>query len=406
MSASKPRRPEAKFEPTRTPGIFKRGSRYVFSYRVDGKQRWESKRTLEAARNAKAARTTDLDRGEFDQQSRVPLREYATEWIERYRGRGKGGFRENTRDEYRRQLEQYVFAFFPAKIRLTEVTPKRVAEFIGWLCEQPSPRPRDKGAPLSDATVRNIMAPLRACLSTAVREGLIRSNPARESDLPHRAVIENGDEDQAKAMTREELATVLALIPERHRLMFRMLAATGLRISEAIALQWRHLYLDGSKPHAKVRRALVRGRMGPPKSKYGKREVPIGHDLVVALREHHRGSEWPRAEDLVFPSLAGTPLSPNNVASRALAPAAQEADLSWIGFHTFRHTCASMLFAEGRNAKQVQMWLGHHSPAFTLNTYVHLLGGDVGEPLAVPDGTIVTCPGFGAEARLAQIEVS
>jgi hypothetical protein len=45
----------ARLEKTRTPGIFKRGTRYVFSYRVDGKQRWESCRTLDEARRAKAA---------------------------------------------------------------------------------------------------------------------------------------------------------------------------------------------------------------------------------------------------------------------------------------------------------------------------------------------------------------
>ena len=55
--------------------------------------------------------------------------------------------------------------------------------------------------------------------------------------------------------------------------------------------------------------------------------------------------------------------------------------VGWAGFHTFRHTVASWLFAEGRNAVQVQRWLGHHSPSFTLDTYVHLLDGDVGEPL-------------------------
>ena len=48
----------------------------------------------------------------------------------------------------------------------------------------------------------------------------------------------------------------------------------------------------------------------------------------------------------------------------------------WAGFHTFRHTCASLLFARGCNAVQVQRWLGHHSAAFTLETYVHLLPGD------------------------------
>jgi hypothetical protein len=42
------------------------------------------------------------------------------------------------------------------------------------------------------------------------------------------------------------------------------------------------------------------------------------------------------------------------------------------------HTCAPILFAEGRNAVQVQRWLGHHSAALTLATYVPLLDGDLG----------------------------
>lgn len=59
--------------------------------------------------------------------------------------------------------------------------------------------------------------------------------------------------------TRRELATLLALLPERWRLFFWMLAATGLCISEAVALQWRHMQLDGSAPHVQVCRGVVRG---------------------------------------------------------------------------------------------------------------------------------------------------
>jgi integrase len=40
-----------------------------------------------------------------------------------------------------------------------------------------------------------------------------------------------------------------------------------------------------------------------------------------------------------------------------------------------------LLFERGANAKQVQRWLGHHSPAFTLETYVHLLDAGLGEAL-------------------------
>jgi integrase len=119
--------------------------------------------------------------------------------------------------------------------------------------------------------VRNVIAPLRACLATAVREGLIRSNPARDVDLPHRPTAEDSEGEDVRAMSRDELATLLALIPGDWQTFFRFLAGTGLRVSEAIALQWRHLELDGSAPHVKVRRAIVRGRMGPPKSRHGRR---------------------------------------------------------------------------------------------------------------------------------------
>jgi Phage integrase family len=53
---------------------------------------------------------------------------------------------------------------------------------------------------------------------------------------------------------------------------------------------------------------------------------------------------------------------------------------SWVGFHTFRHTCATVLFRRGWNAVQVQRRMGHHSPSFTLNVYVSLLDDDIPEP--------------------------
>jgi integrase len=368
----------AKLERTRTPGIFKRGSRYVFSYRVNGVQRWESCRTLEEARRAKAARQTDIGRGEFEERSRLTLREYATEWIERYHGRGRRGFRDDTRDDYRRQLGQYVFRYFPDRARLTDVTPSGIAGFVGWLCD-PS---KQDGRELADSTIRNIMAPLRACLATAVREGLIRSNPARDIDLPHRPTVEDDGED-VRALTREQLDVFLRIVHTRHRVFFQLLAATGLRISEAIALEWRHIELDGSSPHVKVRQRIVRGKIGVPKSRHSRRDVPISHTLVRALRSHQQQSEWRDATDPVFPTTTGTVMAPNNLSRRVLKPAAEEAGAPWAGFHTFRHTCATLLFAEGRNAVQVQRWLGHHSPAFTLATYVHLLDGDIGPPLEI-----------------------
>jgi integrase len=392
----------AKLERTRTPGIFKRGSRYVFSYRVAGKQKWESCRTLDEARRAKSARLTDIGRGEFEPRSRVTLHDYLTEWVERYHGTGRRGFREETRSEYRGLLGKYALRYFSAQLKLTEVTPSAVAGFIGWLCDPhaqaklehqikaeravaavkspPKALADDARRELADSTVRNALSPLRAALATARREGLVRHNAAAEVTLPHRATVEN-DEDRARPFPNGVMELVVQLVHSDHRLMFELLAVTGLRRSELLALEGRHLMLDGDTPHVKVRQRVRRRRteglvIGPLKSTYARRDLPVPVELADRLRALGVVGEQP-----VFRSSVGRMLDPDNLAERVLAPACAEAGVEWAAFHTFRHTVASRLFAEGRNAVQVQRWLGHHSASFTLDTYVHLLDADLGIPL-------------------------
>jgi integrase len=279
--------------------------------------------------------------------------------------------------------------FFGERERLTELTPRRIDQYGQWLRKQTKPAPttedKDRRVPLSDGTVKLIMAPLRACLSTAVAEGVIRSDPARDVKLPRQAVVESEDE-QVKAMSQKELAALAAALPKAWQLFFWFLTATGLRISEAIALEWRHVKLDAKQPHIEVRQALVKGHMGPPKSKYGRRDIPLDEALVDALRAHHRDSEWPGDRSPVFPAGNGKPLNPGNLYRRVLVPAREEAGLDWVGFHSFRQTAATLLFASGRNVKAVQKWLGHHSASFTLDTYIGLLDEDLGAGLKLPQG--------------------
>lgn len=73
-------------------------------------------------------------------------------------------------------------------------------------------------------------------------------------------------------------------------------------------------------------------------------------------------SQYGRDADPVFATPRGTPLDVSNLRRRVLRPAAQQAGLEPLGFHVFRHTCASLLFDAGRNLKQIQEWLRHHDP--------------------------------------------
>ena len=96
-----------------------------------------------------------------------------------------------------------------------------------------------------------------------------------------------------------------------------------------------------------------------------------------------------RPGDPVFGTTTGTPLRDENVRQRVLKPAGRRAGVPWVGFHTFRHTCASLLFEGGKDVKQVQEWLGHADPGFTLRTYVHLLDGGLGAADFLDDAVAV-----------------
>src|SRR3954463_15714123 len=162
-------------ERTRYPGIFRRGRSYVVVYRLDGRQRKEFAPTLEAARRLKADRERARASGQLLEASQLPFGVYALTWVAHHRGRGRGGFRESTRDDYRRALELYAIPFFDNAhgLVLSKVTPRHVNAFVTWLCDEDA-----QGKRLSDSRVRNIVAPVRSCLATAVDDGLIDRNPA------------------------------------------------------------------------------------------------------------------------------------------------------------------------------------------------------------------------------------
>lgn len=122
-----------------------------------------------------------------------------------------------------------------------------------------------------------------------------------------------------------------------------------------------------------------------PKTSSGIRTVPLSSRMALEL-----AARAGQPEDLVFPAMRGGYIDRPNYHGRMLKPAARRAGVAWVGFHTMRHTCASLLFASpepdasgfcggGKNVKQVQQWLGHATPAFTLERYIHLLDGGVGD---------------------------
>lgn len=383
-ATKKPRkRTEPKNEKTKYPGVYKRGERYVYCYRVDGRQRWGSEQSLEAAFRAKREKDVDASRGELVDLTKAKYGEYALEWIELYQGRTSRGFRESTRTYYRRMLQERVIPYFDgiARKRLAEIQPRDVKAFVRWIVEQRDPR---TGELLSKSTIRQHVAVLRASLGDAMEDGLIRSNPAKGV----RVVVPEGEgtgrapAEEKRAMTVEQLRLLLSAVRVEWRLFFELLAHTGLRIGEAVELRWGRDVVLGERPHLRVRWQFADGRVCEPKTRYGKRDIPLSPGLAAKLSlERMVASDG----ELVFASSRGTRLNRHNIYRDVLGPATRSVGLEWVTLHTFRHTCASLLFASpaagggGKNVKQVQEWLGHHSAAYTLSEYVHLVDAGVGE---------------------------
>jgi integrase len=366
---------------TATPGIYRRGGRYVVTFRdLAGKQRKKAARTLAEARALKGQLTADVRRGEYRELKKVTFAEYAPRWIANYGGRTDRGIGAGTRADYRAALgldeegqplrdkagrELGAVGFF-RRTPLAAVDVGMVKEYAAEL----------SGRGLEPASVRKLVAPVKCLFADALEEGLIRSNPAAGLRLRFNG---NGDQEhedeEAKALSEEELRALLEQLDARHRFFFRFLAETGLRISEAI--EARHGDVEGT--WLRVDRRFYRGKVGLPKGRK-KRSVRLSRELVQELwtlrKVTHAG-----ADDLIFTSAKGKRLDPSNLASRILKPAGRAAGVGdWVHHHTFRHTCATRLFRSGWNAAQVQLFLGHSDPGFTLRVYVHLLPTDLPEP--------------------------
>jgi integrase len=355
-------------------------------WRYRGVQHKESFRTLADAREAQGKRRLS---GEKRPRSKETFAQYAATWLDTYRGRTSRGFSDTTRRDYRRSIETYAIPFL-GRQRLSDIEPPDVRELIRHL----------EGKGLRAGSIRKNLAPLKALFATAYEDGAIPSNPTQ--GLRVMVAVDEDAGRKAKAMTRVELGLVLSALTDDWRPFFTFLAQTGLRISEAIAVTWADVDL-GTQPRVSVERQNYRGTVKRLKSAHSRRTIPLSAGMVATLRERraqsYRGEDapvWTTPDRKLTGGgvLPGTAINARNLRRRVLDPATGPLGLGWVGFHTFRHTCASLLFSGGKDVKQVQEWLGHADPGFTLRTYVHLLDEGLGsadflDAVAVPAGSAV-----------------
>jgi len=270
-----------------------------------------------------------------------------------------------TLEQYEQHTRLYLIPAF-GETRLRKLSPSNIQRFIA---ERP-------GVGLSPRTVRISLFVLSRALAQAVKWNLIARNPVDAVDLPKadRPPIKTFSEDQARAL----LAAVRGESAEPAYLLAML---CGLRRAELLALKWEDLDVEAGTlaVHRALERIGSRLEFVEPKSRSGRRTVPLSDPVLKALKVHRsrqsatRLALGPGYEDrgLIFPNTLGRPLEPrafNRSFKSVLARAGLPLNLR---LHDCRHFTATTMIADGADARTVAALLGHADPSLTMRIYAH-----------------------------------
>ncbi|MFD8415548.1 tyrosine-type recombinase/integrase [Streptomyces sp. NPDC059650] len=234
----------------------------------------------------------------------------------------------------------------------------------------------------SARTVQYVHAVLRSALQQAVREELVARNVARIVETPtvKREEVHPLNAGEARLLLK-------AAQPHRLHALWLLLISTGLRRGEALALTWGDVDLAAGQ--LRVRRNLQRIRreliFGTPKTARSLRTISLPKRCVEALKAHRgaqereqkvAGKKWQPLEHqpsgLIFTTPTGRPTDPRSL-NRMLTLLCTKAKVRRVRVHDLRHTCASLLLAQGVDARTIMETLGHSTITMTLDTYAHVM---------------------------------
>jgi integrase len=233
-------------------------------------------------------------------------------------------------------------------------------------------RLREQGA--SSTIIHRAGVVMHRAIAVATRRGIFhRANPFALVDRPTPRPKEQ------HVLTAAEARRILAAARgDRLEALFVLLLTAGLRLGEALGLQWDDVDLERGR--ASVRRTLVEigGKMelGPPKTHGSKRAVELGGLAIAALKRRRvTAKREGHGSGLIFSTLTGTPLRRSNVRRRHFDPILTAAKVKGVTLHGLRHAMTSFGISEGISPKVLAERLGHSTTKLTQDRYAHVLPG-------------------------------
>ena len=221
-------------------------------------------------------------------------------------------------------------------------------------------------------------------LDYALRLGMIESNPMLYVIKPKKQA--NISDNHGNFYNKDELKKFLDVAKNtnlKKYALFRLLAFSGMRVGECLALTWHDLNYKNNT--IAINKTLARTKNGikiqTPKTKASNRVVSLDNETIQILKswqlEQRKqllkvGINAMDSKQLIF-SNSKNDFIGNSTIRKYLKQISKKAGIHLITSHGFRHTHATLLFASGMDIKQVQARLGHSNVQTTLNIYTHAM---------------------------------
>lgn len=300
--------------------------------------------------------------------SDISVYDFVKEWLERH----KVNIEKITYHHYELQVEGRVKSYF-SNIRLGEVTGDDLNDFYSLILAE--------GCKANTAIHYHAM--LRNAFQQAVKRGILATNPCEKADRPKK------NQFIPDYYSSEELKLLLDITDDDPmRIVIILAAYYGLRRSEALGVKWSAIDFAERKItiNHKVVEEKVNGKYVPVgysnmKTKSSYRTLPLIPAVEEALLLEREKQELMKKvmrkayskayTDYVCVDRLGVLMRPNYVTEH-FSNILKSHNLKKIRFHDLRHTCASVMLANGVQMKQIQDWLGHSTFATTADIYAHL----------------------------------